>query len=223
MRIVDLSMPIDSGHFRWPVERGKRGSFESGDVFETSWLRTSCHGFTHLDAPSHIVAEGPTTDDLDLSKVVGKAAVIDLSEIQPLEEITGAHLDTAGSHLEPGEIALFRTCWDEQRDWRSEAYWREAPWVSQEAAEWLQARGPSAVAFDFPQDWTIRRLLDGEVRPLAENVTHNLLLRNGVTLIEYLVGVRQVTQPNTLLCAQPLRLSKADGAPVRVIAIEGLI
>ncbi len=87
----------------------------------------------------------------------------------------------------------------------------------------LLARGPSAVAFDIPQDWTIRRLLDGEVRPLAENVTHNLLLRNGVTLIEYLVGVRQVTQPNTFLCAQPLRLSKADGAPVRVIAIEGLI
>ena len=60
------------------------------------------------------------------------------------------------------------------------------PYMTREASEWLLERGPRAVAFDFPQDYVIRLLLKGERRPLAENVTHDVLLQNGVTLIEYL-------------------------------------
>ena len=38
--------------------------------------------------------------------------------------------------------------------------------MTREAAEWLLARAPRAVAFDFPQDYAIRLLLKGERRPL---------------------------------------------------------
>lgn len=222
MKIHDLSMPVDAGHFRWPVERGVKGNFNEGSLFEASWLRTSCHGFTHMDAPRHMVPGGPTLDDLDLARVVGRAAVIDLSDVAPNEEITEARLAAAAVHLAPGEIALFRTCWDQQRDWHSETFWREAPYMSRAACEWLLARGPTACAFDFPQDYTIRLLLDGEVRPIPEHVTHDVLLRNNVTLIEYLVGTHAVPGPHTFLAALPVRMVGADGAPARVVAIEGL-
>ncbi len=53
------------------------------------------------------------------------------------------------------------------------------------------------MAFDFPQDYTIRLLLKGERRPLAENVTHDVLLKNGVTLIEYLCNTAALTGPRT--------------------------
>ena len=33
MTVIDLSMPVDAGHFRWPVERGKKGNFEEGSLF----------------------------------------------------------------------------------------------------------------------------------------------------------------------------------------------
>ena len=222
MKIVDLSMPVDQGHFRWPVERGVKGDFADGDLFEASWLRTSCHGFTHMDAPRHMVPGGPTLDDLDLARVVGRAAVIDLSDILPNEEITPDRLARAADHLAPGDIALFRTCWDMQRDWRTEAFWREAPYMSREACAWLLDRGPTACAFDFPQDYTIRLLLDGEVRPIPEHVTHDVLLRNNVTLIEYLVNTAEVPGPHTFLAALPVKMAGSDGAPARVIAIEGL-
>lgn len=222
MKVIDLSMPVEPGHIRWPVERGVKGSFAAGDLFEVSWVQTSCHGFTHMDAPRHMVPGGDRLEALDLARVVGRAAVIDLTDIAPNEEITEARIAAAAGHLAPGEIALFRTCWDEQRDWKTEAFWREAPYLSRAACEWLLARGPTACAFDFPQDYTIRLLLDGEVRPIPEHVTHDVLLRNNITLIEYLVNTRAVTGPHTFLVALPLNLPGADGAPSRVVAIEGL-
>jgi arylformamidase len=84
------------------------------------------------------------------------------------------------------------------------------------------ARKPTAVAFDFPQDYPIRLLLDGHIAPTAEHVTHDVLLRAGVTLIEYLVNTSALRGPRTLLCAAPLKIPGADGAPARVFAIEGL-
>ncbi|MEM7211297.1 MAG: cyclase family protein [Pseudomonadota bacterium] len=222
MNIIDLSMPVESGHLRWPVERGVKGSFAEGDLFEVSWVRTSCHGFTHMDAPRHMVPGGPTLSDLDLARVVGRAAVIDLSDVQPNEALDTERLRAAAAHLAPGEIALFRTCWDQQRDWHDAAFWRDAPYLTRDAAEWLLARQVTACAFDFPQDFTIRLLLDGEVRPIAEHVTHDVLLRNNVTLIEYLVNTSAVTGPHTFLVALPIRLDGADGAPSRVIAIDDM-
>ena len=223
MKVIDLSMPVEPGHLRWPVERGVKGDFSSGDLFEVSWVQTSCHGFTHMDAPRHMVPGGETMDNLDLARVVGPAAVIDLSDIEPNEAIDAARLARAADHLQDGEIALFRTGWDGQRDWKTEAFWREAPYLTRDAAEWLLSRGPTACAFDFPQDYTIRLLLDGEVRPIPEHVTHDVLLRNKVTLIEYLVNTMGVTTPRTFLAALPLNLPGADGAPSRVVAIEGLL
>ena len=220
MNIIDLSMPIEPGHIRWPVERGVNGDFENGDLFEVSWVRTSCHGFTHMDAPRHMVPGGETLDALDLARVVGRAAVIDLCDIQPNEAIDAKRLMKTADHLATGEIALFRTCWDTQRDWKREAFWRDAPYLTRDAAEWLLERGPTACAFDFPQDYTIRLLLDGEVRPIPEHVTHDVLLRNNVTLIEYLVNTWAVKGSHTFLAALPLKLDGADGAPSRVIAIE---
>jgi arylformamidase len=92
--------------------------------------------------------------------------------------------------------------------------------MTREASEWLLERRPRAMAFDFPQDYTIRLLLKGERRPLAENVTHDVLLRNGVTLIEYLSNTAALTGPRTFLCCLPLKIPGADGAPARVIALE---
>jgi len=50
----------------------------------------------------------------------------------------------------------------------------------------------------------------------------DVLLRVGVTLIEYLVNTSALRHPRTLLCAAPLKIPNADGAPARVFAIEGL-
>ncbi|MDX1540393.1 MAG: hypothetical protein R3349_03210, partial [Geminicoccaceae bacterium] len=85
---------------------------------------------------------------------------------------------------------------------------------------WLLAQGVRAAAFDFPQDQPIRGLLDGKRAPLEEHVTHDVLLRNGVILIEYLANTQAIRQPRVWFCCLPLKVPEADGAPARVIAIE---
>jgi arylformamidase len=47
-----------------------------------------------------------------------------------------------------------------------------------------------------------------------------VLLRNGVTLIEYLSNTAALAGPRTFLCCLPLKIPGADGAPARVIALE---
>lgn len=214
--IYDLTMPIEQDHFRWPVERDSRLS--ARDIFEITSVGLSCHAFTHLDAPSHMLRGGETTDDLDLTMVMGRAAIIDFEGIAPKEGITDLSLAQAASHLDAGEIALFRTCWDQQRDWRTPEYWRDAPYMTAGACRWLLKKGPTAVAFDFPQDFAIRQVLDGVMPPMEEHVSHDILLRNGVTLIEYLVGTHQLATSHVQFAALPIKLPASDGAPARVVA-----
>jgi kynurenine formamidase len=217
-RIIDLSMPI-ADHFRWPVERKVRGDHEQGDVFQATWLGWTVHGFTHMDSPRHCVPGGPTTDDVALETTVGEAAVVDLTPVAPDEAISAERLAAAAGHLEAGDIVVMRSCWERQRSPTTPEFWTEAPYMTRAAAEWLLARRPRAVAFDFPQDYVIRLLLKGERRPLADNVTHDVLLRNGVILIEYLANTVALTEPRTFLCCLPLKVPAADGAPARVIAL----
>ena len=55
MDIIDLSMPI-APHFRWSPELKIKGDIAAGDQFRVSHLATTCHGFSHVDAQAHFVA-----------------------------------------------------------------------------------------------------------------------------------------------------------------------
>jgi arylformamidase len=218
-QIIDLSMAIED-HFRWPVQRRLTRAHDQGDLFQVTWLGWPVHGFTHMDTPRHFFADGRTTSDVPLEATVGEAAVVDLTPLAPNQAITAERMAERGAHVRPGDIVVMRSCWEQQRSHGTPEFWTEAPYMSREAATWLLERAPRAVAFDFPQDYTIRLLLQGEVRPLEEHVTHDVLLRNGVILIEYLANTAALTASRTFLCCLPLKVLDADGAPARVIALE---
>ena len=221
MEIIDLSMPIGP-HFRWSPELRIKGDIAAGDQFRISHLATTCHGFTHVDAQAHFVAHAPTIEATPLARVVGPARVIDLRDVAPNSEIDAQRLASRDPGGAEGEILILSAAWDTKRDNTTPEFWKEAPFLTRDAAEWLHARRPTAVAFDFPQDFPIRLLLEGKTVPSDQHVTHDVLLRAGVTLIEYLVNTSALRHPRTLLCAAPLKIPNADGAPARVFAIEGL-
>jgi arylformamidase len=222
MRFIDLSMPIRSGHPRWGTEISVKGDVKAGSLAEVTTVRLSCHAFSHVDAQSHMFAGAPTIEQTPLDRLVGPAAVIDLMDIAPNEPIDAKRLSQRGDHVARDGIVLFKTGWDRQRSPYTTAFWTDAPYMTRDGAEWLLARGVKTVAFDFPQDYVIRLLLKGEERPLSENVTHDVLLRNGVTMVEYVVGTAALTQAEVFFSAAPLLIPGADGAPARVYAIEGM-
>jgi arylformamidase len=217
---IDLTMPI-ADHFRWPVDRRTVADHARGDMFQVTYLGFAVHGFTHMDSPRHYFPDGKTTDDIALERTIGEAAVIDLLDIEPMTPIDSARLDKAGAHVREGEIIVFKTAWGEQRASTEPDFWLESPYLERSAAEWLLSRSPKAVAFDFPQDYCIRLLLKGEIRPIEEHVSHDVLLRNEVVLIEYLTNTRALTTDRIRFCCLPLKLPASDGAPARVIAWTG--
>lgn len=221
MKIIDLSMPI-APHFRWPVELSIKGDIASGDQFRVSKIAGPCHGFSHVDAAAHFVAGAPTIETTPLSQVVGACRVLDLSARPANAPIEPEHLAAADPGGKEGEILLLAAHWNDRRDHQDKTFWTEAPWLTLESAQWLAARKPSAVAFDFPQDYPIRLLLEGKEVPKPEHVTHHVLLSHGVTLIEYVCNTSRLSAPRNLFSAAPLLIPNADGAPARFYAIEGL-
>lgn len=220
MTIVDLSMTV-APHFRWAPEITVKGDKSAGDQFRVTRLATTCHGFSHVDAQAHFIEDGPTIESTPLDQVVGPCRIFNLSDVAANEEIDAARLRASDPGGEEGEILLLASHWDTKRDFQTREFWTEAPWLNREAAEYLLARKPKAVAVDFPQDFPIRLLLDGIRVPDEEHVTHDVLLRAGVTLIEYVVNTAALKGPRTFLCAAPLKVANADGAPARIFAIEG--
>ncbi|KUL94748.1 cyclase [Bosea sp. WAO] len=221
MKIIDLSMPI-APHFRWPVELSIKGDIAAGDQFRVSKIAGPCHGFSHVDAAAHFVAGAPTIEATPLSEVVGACRVLDLSARPANAPIEPEHLAAADPGGKEGEILLLAAHWSDRRNYQDKTFWTEAPWLTLEAAQWLAARKPTAVAFDFPQDYPIRLLLEGKEVPKPEHVTHHVLLSHGVTLIEYVCNTSRLSAPRNLFSAAPLLIPNADGAPARFYAIEGL-
>ncbi len=221
MRIIDLTMPIITDHVRWKAERSISGDTGNGDLFQVTTLKVSCHSFTHVDARRHYFGDGATIEETPLEDVVGDAAVIDLMDIEPNEAVGPEKLASRFGGVRPGDKILFKSGWDTKRSFRTKEFWLDAPYLTREAAQFIKDKGVRTVAYDFPQDYCIRLLLSGEVRPIEEHVTHDILLRAGVNMIEYVVNTSEITADRVLLSAAPLKIPGADGAPARVYAIEG--
>ncbi|MBX9699876.1 MAG: cyclase family protein [Acetobacteraceae bacterium] len=221
-RLIDLSTPVTTGHFRWPVERRLWKRHEEGNAGQGTWAGWNVHAFTHMDSPRHVDPAGFTTDSITLDMTVGEAAILDLSHLPENAGITAAQMQQAGAHLRAGDIAVLKTRWDERADIGTPEFWTRAPWVTDEAARWLAGTGIKAICFDFPQDHSIRFFVTGQKRvPLEEQPTHYHLLKNrGIIMFEYLRNTGALSLPRSLVVALPIRLPDSDGAPARVIAIE---
>jgi arylformamidase len=221
MRVIDLTMPIVTDHVRWKAERAIAGDLAKGDLFQVTTLKVSCHSFTHVDARRHYFPDGETIEATPLEAVVGEAAVIDLLDLEPNEAVTAEKLEGRFSHVDAGERVLLKSGWDRKRSFQTREFWLDSPYLTREAALFLKEHRVRTIAYDFPQDYAIRLLLRGEVRPIEEHVTHDILLRAGVHMIEYLVNTSEIREPRVFLSAAPLNIPGADGAPARVYAIEG--
>jgi len=219
-RIIDLSTPVRTDHFRWPVERRLLKSHAEG-AGQATWAGWSAHAFTHMDSPRHVVPDGFTTDAITPEMTVGDCAVIDLSDVPANTAIDGARIAAAAQHLRRGDIALLKTRWDERASIDTQDFWLHAPWMTAEAAEFLYQAGIKAVGFDFPQDHCIRYFITGQPRPpLPEHVTHYHLLARGVIMFEYLCNTGALRAARSTFVGLPIKLPDSDGAPARVIVME---
>ena len=211
MPVVDLSQPFFDGmpHAATiPAPRFDTVRTIQDDGLRCQQLTLPTHCGTHLDAPSHFLADGATLDDVAASSLIGPALCVEVAA-RPDEEITVADL-AAAQGFPAGTALLIRTGWDAK--YRSADYDRH-PYLSVAAAEWVVAAGIRLVGIDC-----VTPELPGRLRSAGYGCpVHMTLLGNGVLILENL-DLRPVACRHCQIFVGALRISGADGAPARVLA-----
>src|SRR4029079_9374910 len=165
MRIVDLSMTVeecdsapfapDEKYFKLkPIIKWEDKGFVSNVV------QMTVHVGTHIDSPHHFFRDKPSVEKLPLEPMVGDAVVLDLTakgsaraSITPQDlEKAEVQLNEQGVAITPGRMLFLRTDWPKGRDTTDSAWWNDSPFLTREAAQWIVAKKPSVVGFDFAQE-----------------------------------------------------------------------
>jgi kynurenine formamidase len=168
------------------------------------------HQGTHVDAPCHLFANGPTIDQIPIERFIGDAVIWRI-EKPAYGLIDVADLDAAHPKVSPGDIVLFDTGWAPKAG--TTAY-NEHPSLSVEAAAWLVKQGVKMIGVDFgTPDLSANRRPPGFTWPV-----HLVLLGNGVLIAEHLTNLRPLANQRVELLMLPINIEGADGAPARVLA-----
>lgn len=210
MRIIDLThvirpeMPVYPGTER-PIFRPANTIARDG--FREVKITFYSHTGTHIDAPAHLLEGMPTLDELDIAGFIGKAAILDFSKTGS-KGITIEDLMQHSKTIEAVDFIILKTGWS--RHWGSADYYKDFPTLTGNAAGWLSESRLKGVGVDA--------ISVDEVEAVDLHVHRQLLSRNMV-IIENLTNLDPAGSDIFTLCVLPLKLEKADGSPVRAIAI----
>ena len=96
MKVIDLTHTIKSDMPVFPgtgqPKLDPASSFEE-DGFRETLLTMYSHTGTHMDAPAHVRKDGITLDKLPADKFVGKALVIDCSDLSEGDKIDISYIN----------------------------------------------------------------------------------------------------------------------------------
>jgi arylformamidase len=174
------------------------------DGFAELNMTMSTHTGTHMDAPCHIILYGKSLDQLPLERFIGKATVIDCTQVT---SISLELLQSKQAQIKEVEFILFYTGW--QGKWNTPDYLEKFPTLTIEAAKWLlnfrlKGLGFDAISVDKVED--------------IDLPNHNLLLGSEVLIIENLINLDKLVDQFFEFNAIPLFIQNADGSPIRAFA-----
>jgi arylformamidase len=213
-RMLDLTMPFSEktipvpGH---PCPRLEPLTTLERDGIRNTMMTISIHTGTHIDAPSHIIEDGATIDEIPINRFRRPGLCLDLRSVaEPGSPISLGQLKSAG--FEPteteGTILMLATGWSDEA-WQSERLYGANPFLAEDAAEAIAEAAPSALGLDFAVD---------DTKPWPN---HTILLGAGVLLIENLMRLSELPSSGFEVTAFPLRLVGQNGGPTRVVAEPG--
>lgn len=183
------------------------------------------HAGTHIDSPHHFFRDMPNIEELPLDAMIGEAIVLDLTfkgfpnaRIMP-EDMDRAEraLEAQGITIQPHGILFVRTDWPKGHNTMDPKWWDESPCLTQSSAEWLVARQPSVLGYDFAQE---EKGADyekaGEILTSGMRV-HRTILPKITFQIENLMNLDQIPS-RVKVIALPAKW-RTESAPARVIAL----
>ncbi|NCB42320.1 MAG: cyclase family protein [Clostridia bacterium] len=205
MKIHDISMMIESNMMVYKDKKENRPQLTvvkslPQDSSAESVISMNVHTGTHIDAASHMNLNGETIEKIELDQLITSCCVLDLTQVE-----NGITKDDLCVHsIESGSFLLFKT-----KNSYTEAFSPEFIYLTKAGAEYLIEKEIIGVGIDSL----------GIERNQPEHETHKILMERGIVIIEGL-RLKDVLPGNYLLCALPLKIKGADGAPARVVLVE---
>jgi len=218
MTFFDLSQPLTDGCPNCPAHppiKLPRIADHAANDWRMEEFHMASHSGTHLDAPLHKLAGGPSIDSFPLEAFAGPVRVADLAgECGSDYAIDSTVLKRAldGTSLEK-TIVLLNTGWGQKRA-ASDEWLYHSPFLHPDGAAWLVAQKIKGVGIDH---FSI-----GGTRDPDNSRTHEILLGAGVWVIEELCfrpGWREALA-GAYFQALPLLLPGFSGSPCRAVLIR---
>ena len=207
-RIIDLTLSLKTGMRGVTLEPAR---VLEKDGWNASKLSLYSHCGTHMDAPIHFGVGRQTIDQLDVSRLMGPAWVVDVRPIEPRALIGVEHMTGIADRIKPGDSVLICSGWSEYSG--QDHYRDELPRVSADLARWCVEMNVRMLGVEPPSVADVN-----DIEELTE--VHQILFEGGVIVVEGLANVRSLTKPKVTFIALPLKVVGGDGAPARAVAIE---
>ena len=209
--IIDLSHTFMPGMPVFPGDRPPDfyiNSTVEDNGYKETLLSMSAHTGTHLDTPCHILQNGKTITDMEITRFYGKGCLIDCSELKPGEVIKTALLRKYESLIKVADFVLLYT--GISNLWGMPEYFKVFPVLDDRAARYLLQFNLKGIGMDTPSADPVK----------SSNLEiHNILLTGNLVIIETLTNLDSLTDKNFYFCCFPLKIDGGDGSPVRAIAI----
>lgn len=216
VRTVDLSVPIGPGTTIYPDDPVPNIAVHSTierDGFNLLAVGIGSQTGTHVDAPYHFQEAGARIDELDLGLFTGPGVIVDATDLGPREQIVWRHIEPVATRLGPGVILLLHTGWSAHYE---TARYFEHPYLEADCCRRILDAGVRTFCVDAIN---IDETPD-EQHPGVGFPVHHLIAEAGGVIGENFTGLAAISWPNPFISCLPIALERADGAPVRAVAME---
>ncbi len=231
-KVIDLTYNFDASTIYWPTAKSFDWQKESWGIspggywYAAARYAASEHGGTHIDSPIHFGKDKATTDEIPLSRLIGPAAVIDISAACAQDSDYRLNVADITSWerryglIPDGAIVLVHTGWgkfwpEKKRYLGSEAPGDTAhlhfPGISREAAEFLVTKrkinglGIDTASMDHG--------------PSKDFIAHQIINGASIYGLENVANLGQIPRSGATLIALPMKIKGGTGAPTRIMAI----
>ena len=233
-RWIDMSHPFDAATIYWPTAESFRldtvsaGTTDAGYWYAANAFSAAEHGGTHLDAPYHFARQGATVEEIPVERLVGPAAVVDVSAAADTDPDYLVGVDDLRAweedhgRIPDGAVLLLRTGWGERWPDR-ERYLGTArtgpeavpelhfPGLGPDAARWLvENRDVDAVGLDTPS------IDHGQS---SDFLSHQILYEAGIPGLENVARLDLLPPVGAWVVALPMKIGGGTGAPLRVVGV----
>ena len=179
MKIIDLTHTLNNNITVYPGTIGPKieilATVEREGYAELK-ADMVLHSGTHIDAPSHIIANTKALDQFPLEKFIGPSIVINCTG---RKEIDLAFLKNFEEKISNVEFVLFYTGW--QHKWNSENYFDDCPTLSKESSNWLTKFKLKGIGFD---SFSVDPIVSAEKVTPDNLPNHHILLGKEILLID---------------------------------------